>query len=218
MTDIKDCGNQKGCDHHHHDDQRRKRILMAILAFILGFGFVIFLVWVILQPHAPQFILQDATVYAFNLSEPNSLSVNMQVTLSSRNPNERIGIFYDRLDIYATYRNQQITLPTLLPCSYQGHKDITLWSPYLLGNAVPVSPLLSAVLSQDMSTGMVLMNIKVDGGVKWKVGTWISGKYHINVNCPAYISWGDHSKGVVPVGPPIKFQLVQHCTVGVSAS
>lgn len=99
---------EKECEHHHDEDEKmRRRIGAAVLSLLAAGLFVVFLVWAILHPHGPRFVLQDATIYAFNISEPNFLTSNLQVTLSSRNPND-IGIFYDRLDIYASYRNQQV--------------------------------------------------------------------------------------------------------------
>ncbi|KAJ7981221.1 Late embryogenesis abundant protein [Quillaja saponaria] len=212
----------------HHDEDRRKLyrwIFAGILAFIILVLIAIFLIWVILKPTKPRFILQDATVYVFNLSStqpsitspiPNTLSTTIQATVSSRNPNDKVGIYYQKLDIYATYRSQQITYPTSLPSSYQGHKEITVWSPNLYGNAVPVSPYVLNSLLQDQNAGAVLVNIKINGRVKWKVGTWTSGKYHIFVNCPAYIRLaGDKNSGFGLVGPAVKFQLLQSCSVDV---
>ncbi|KAK6272364.1 hypothetical protein POUND7_009447 [Theobroma cacao] len=205
----------KDCGHHDRKKQLVKRIVLAIVGFLIVFAIVVFLVWAILHPAKPRFILQDVTIYAFNLTAPNFLTSNMQITLSSRNPNDRIGIYYQKLDMYASYRNQQITLPTLLPRTYQGHQDLTIWSPFLYGDAVPVAPFLEAGLSQDMNAGLVLLNIKVFGQLKWKVGTWISGPYQINANCPAYISFTDRTKAI-QVGSVIKYQLVQICSVDVS--
>lgn len=142
----------------------------------------------------------------------------LQVTLSSRNPNDRVGVFYDRVDVYATYRGQQITLPTMLPPTYQGHKDVDVWSPFIYGNTVPVAPYVAAALGEDQVTGRVLVNVKVDGRVRWKVGTWVSGRYHLYVNCPAYIVFGCNrvnSCGGIAVGSGVKFQLVQSCHVDV---
>lgn len=81
---------------------------------------------------------------------------------------------------------------------------------------MPVSPFVMDSLRQDQNAGGVLVNVKVNGRVKWKVGTWISGRYHIYVNCPAYIRFagdGDRETGVV--GPAIKFQILQSCSVDV---
>ncbi|KAL3518619.1 hypothetical protein ACH5RR_021208 [Cinchona calisaya] len=207
----------KDCSHHDHDHEQQKllrRLFAAILAFIVLILFIILLIWLILRPAKPQFILQDATVYAFNVSTPNFLTSNIQITLSSRNPNDQIGIYYDGLDVYASYRGQQITLPTLLPSTYQGHKDISVWSPFLFGNSVPIAPFYADALTQDQFAGMVLIDIRVNGRVKWKVGTFISGKYRLYVNCPAYINLGNRNSGVV-FGPAIKYQLVQSCHVDV---
>lgn len=206
---AKDCG-------HREEEQRtlHRRLFAALLAFVVLVLFVILLIWLILRPSKPHFVLQDATVYAFNVSAPNFLTSNFQITLSSRNPNARIGIYYDKLDLYATYRNQQITLPTQLPTSYQGHKDVTVWSPFLYGTSVPVAPYLAAGLGEDQMAGTVLVNIRVYGRVRWKVGTFISGRYHLDVNCPAFITFGNKNNGFA-VGPAVKYQLVQSCNVDV---
>jgi len=82
------------------------------------------------------------------------------------------------------------------------------------GSEVPVAPYVGEALGEDNVAGTVLINVKVDGTVKWKVGTWVSGKYHLHVNCPAYISFGNRNSGI-PVGPAVKFQLVQSCHVDV---
>lgn len=209
----KDCG-------HSHDDRKKlvRLILYAVGGLIIVVLLIIFLFWAITRPSKPSFILQDATLYAFNLSTgpspPNALTTNLQVTITTRNPNDKIGIYYQKADVYASYRNQQISLATLLPATYQGHKDVIVWSPFLCGNSVPVSPFVAESLGQDLNAGMVMVNIKVDGRIKWKVGTWISGRYHLHVNCPAYITFGDKSKGIAS-GASVKFQLVQSCSVDV---
>ncbi|TKY67029.1 YLS9 protein [Spatholobus suberectus] len=206
---TKECG--------HHEAERRhllRLILGGLAAFVLLVLLLVFLVWVILRPTKPRFTLQDATLYAFNLSPPapNTLSLTVQATLSAHNPNARVGVYYHGLRAYASYRSQQISLATALPDAYQGHRDFTVWSPFLFGNAVPVAPFVLASLQQDQSAGPVLVNVKVSGRVKWKVGSWVSGRYHIYVNCPAYIRFaGDRSNAA----PAVKFQLLQSCSVDV---
>ncbi|KAL3850263.1 hypothetical protein ACJIZ3_012145 [Penstemon smallii] len=210
---AKDCG--------HHEDERKKlhrHLLAALLGFIILILFIILLIYLILRPTKPHFVLQDATVYGFNLSSPNLLTTNIQITISSRNPNERIGIYYDRVDVYASYHSQQITLPTLLPPTYQGHKDIAVWSPFLNGDTVPVAPYLAVSLNQDQFAGTVLVNIKIDGRIRWKVGTFVSGKYHLFVNCPAYINFGgknNNNNGVAVGAGAMKYQLIMDCHVDV---
>ncbi|KAI4322463.1 hypothetical protein L6164_022156 [Bauhinia variegata] len=219
---VKDCG--------YHKYERRKllrRIFAGVLGFIVLVLLVILLIWVILRPTKPRFLLQDVTVHVFNVSTsgaspsptsptPNTVTVTMQATLLAHNPNDQIGVYYQNLDVYASYRNQQISLATVLPPTYQDHNDDTVWSPFLCGNAVPVSPYVLSALQQDQSAGGMLVNVKVNGRVKWKVGTWTSGRYHLYVNCPAYIRFpGDPNMTIGVVGTAIKFQILQSCSVDV---
>ncbi|KAE8731127.1 hypothetical protein F3Y22_tig00002840pilonHSYRG00348 [Hibiscus syriacus] len=207
---VKECGDHGKC--------RRKifrRIIAGILIFLLIVLITILLIWAILRPSKPRFILQDTTVYAFNASTPNLLTSNLQITLSSRNPNDRIGIYYDRLDVYATYNNQQITLRTSIPPTYQGHNEINVWSPFINGNSVPIAPEFCASLESQQAAGSVFLIIKIDGRVRWKVGAFVSGRYHLYVRCPAYITFGSRSTGVVVGENAIKYQLVTRCSVTV---
>ncbi|XP_073138279.1 NDR1/HIN1-like protein 1 [Henckelia pumila] len=206
---VKDCSR----NHHHH----RKRLYCHPLATLLGFivlalFLVLVIIYLILRPTKPRFILQDAAVSAFNLSAANLLTTSLQVTLSSRNPNERIGIYYDKLEVYASYHSQQITPRTVLPSSYQGHKDTTVWSLNLNGNSVPLAPYLAVALKQERLTGTVLIKMRVEGRIRWKVSTFISGKYHLHVNCPAYVNFGSKSNGLA-MGPAINYQLIMNCHV-----
>lgn len=207
---AKDCGN-----HGHKRRKLFRRIIAGILIFLLVALITILLIWAILRPTKPKFILQDATIYAFNVSTPNFLTSNFQVTLTSRNPNDKIGVYYDKLDVYATYRNQQITLRTSIPPTYQGHKEINVWSPFVYGTAVPVAPYNFVSLSQDQTNGVIPLIFKIDGRVRWKVGTFISGRYHLYVRCPAMINFGNKESGIPISENVVKYQLVRSCSVSV---
>ncbi|KAK7371206.1 hypothetical protein VNO78_36774 [Psophocarpus tetragonolobus] len=202
---MKECGK--------HEEERRKvvrRVLWGMVGFILVVLMVILLIWIILRPRKPRFILEDATVYGLKLSSSTqTMNMTMQVTVMALNPNKRIGIYYTKLDAYASYRGQQVSMATALPPTYQGHRETTVWSPFLYGAAVPVSPLTLQILQQDKVSGGLLLNVKVNGRLKWKVGTWLSALYHLNVNCPAYIK--------LPASPPavLNLQLFHPCILDV---
>lgn len=56
--------------------------------------------------------------------------------------------------------------------------------------------------------------IKIDGRVRWKVGSFVTGRYRLHVRCPAYIPFGNRNSGVV-VGNAVKYQLATRCSVSV---
>ncbi|KAI7756412.1 hypothetical protein M8C21_028730 [Ambrosia artemisiifolia] len=207
----------------HHKNKRRKLLRKLCIGFLILAVLVLltfFITWAILQPRKPRLTLQDATIYAFNISGPNTilLSSNFQVTISSRNPNSRIGVYYDKLNVFASYRNQQITYYTGIQPVYQGHKETNVWSPFVYGTNVPVAPYNGNSLTEDKSDGEIFLLIKMNGRVRWRVGRFISGRYHIHVTCPAIIPFGDKQKSLSPgivVGTGIKYQLSQRCRVNV---
>ncbi|CAA7048263.1 unnamed protein product [Microthlaspi erraticum] len=170
----------------------KKYILWAFLGLIGLVAFVVLLIWAILHPHAQHFVLRDVTVYDFNISLPNYVTSNIQVSLSSKNPNDRIGIFYPHVNVYASYRNQEVTMRSLMPITYQGHDEESAWSPVLKGFGVPVEPYLSESLYQDLNNGALLLDIKVDGCVKFIVGSWVSACYRLRVDCPAFLTSFGH--------------------------
>ncbi|KMZ68726.1 harpin-induced like protein 20 [Zostera marina] len=200
-------------------DCERRRCLKQVCGCLFLFVFLVLLtiliIFLVLRPTKPKFYLKDATIYDLDLDSSDGFYLNttIQVTLSSRNPNDRIGIYYDRLDVYAEYKSQQITLPTRVNRAYQGHNDVTVWSPFLYGRNVPVASDLCVTLVQDQTAGLVLIHIKVAGKLRWKVGTWTSNKYHIHVTCPAFMtvdSTSGHNHMLT-----YRFQQITGCTVDV---
>ncbi|XVF55840.1 hypothetical protein PTKIN_Ptkin06aG0069000 [Pterospermum kingtungense] len=208
----------KDKDCSYHGKRRRiffRRVIGCILTFLLLVLIVIFLIWAILRPSKPSFILRDTTLYVFNASIPNFVTSSFQVTIASRNPNDRIGIFYDRLDVYASYRNQQITLMTALPPTYQDHNENNVWSPFIYGNMCPVAPDNFEYLGEEQSAGTVFLTIRIDGRVRFKVGTFVSKRYHLFVRCPAFLTFGSQNNGIIVGANAIKFQFVTRCSVSL---
>lgn len=103
-----------------HGNKSRRIVYTTVLVFILIAVTVTITVYFVLRPHRPHFMIQDATIYGFNVSDyPYLLSSTFQVTVVSRNPNAHVGVYYDKLSAYTTYNDQQITLRTSIPSSYQ---------------------------------------------------------------------------------------------------
>lgn len=80
---------------------------------------------------------------------------------------------------------------------------------------VPIAPDFFMALNSEQAAGSVFLMIKIDGRVRWKVGTFVSGRYHLYVRCPAYITFGSKSNGVIVGENAIKLQLVSRCSVSV---
>ncbi|KAL9150227.1 hypothetical protein ABFS82_12G156200 [Erythranthe guttata] len=209
--------SEKDCNHSNKDHRRKllRRCCGGLLIFNFIVLIIILLVWSILQPRKPRFTLQDATIFNLNVSAPNVISTTIQVTVNSHNPNSKIGIYYDRMNVYAIYHSQQITYYTAIPPVYQGTKEDNVWSPFIYGDNVPVAPYNGQALGEDQSDGAINMLIKINGRVKWKCGSFISGRYHLHITCPAYIPLGNSKNTGIVVGNAVKYKLSQSCSVSV---
>ncbi|EMS63412.1 hypothetical protein TRIUR3_26859 [Triticum urartu] len=157
--------------HHTYENHLRRccnGFAACLLALVVVVAFIALVVYLALRPTKPSFYLQDLQLHSINLGDP-SLSATAQVTLASRNPNDRVGIFYRRLDVFVTYRDEPVTVPISLPPMYQGHRDVTIWSPVLSGESVPVAGYVAEAMKQDIASGYVSLQVKIDGRVKWKL-------------------------------------------------
>ncbi|KAJ6833063.1 NDR1/HIN1-like protein 1 [Iris pallida] len=169
---------------------KKRRFVYGFLTILSLMLFLVFIAWLVLHPSKPEFYLKDASVYELTLSPQRQLVINssIQATLLSRNPNARVGVYYDALRAYAVYRDQQITAESPLPPFYQGHEDANLLSASLRGTGVPVAPSVGYGVGRDVQVaGRMLLLLKLDGQLRWKVGSWVSGRYRFDVRCDAVV-------------------------------
>ncbi|CAI9774213.1 unnamed protein product [Fraxinus pennsylvanica] len=187
----KDCAKKRFNINKFH-----KKFFFSFSTFLLAILSLVFLVWLILHPKKPQFSLKDVNIYQLNLSDSNLINSTVRLTLSSNNPNKKVGIYYDVLQVYASYKSQIITQETSLPPFYQGNEETNLLSAALDGYQIPVAPSFGYEVGRDQRIGKFVLTLKVIGRLRWKVGTWVSGRYRFNVNCIAILPFNS-----IPSGP-----------------
>ncbi|WJX40627.1 hypothetical protein P8452_28081 [Trifolium repens] len=126
------------------------------------------------------------------------LNSSIQLTLLSKNPNQKVSIYYDEFQVYATYKNQQITSDSFVPPFYQEQQESNLLSSSLIGNGLLVAPSIGYELGHDQISGRLSLNLKANGKLRWKIGTWVSGRYRFNVNCVSVVTFGIGNSMNVP--------------------
>ncbi|KAG8376821.1 hypothetical protein BUALT_Bualt09G0103700 [Buddleja alternifolia] len=93
------------------------QILCTLLVIV---GIVVFICWLIFRPNTVKFHVSDASLTQFNLNN-NTLHYNLALNLTIRNPNKRIGIYYDAIEARAFYQGQRFSTVELQRF-YQGTK------------------------------------------------------------------------------------------------
>ncbi|XP_041028954.1 NDR1/HIN1-like protein 10 [Juglans microcarpa x Juglans regia] len=106
------------------------QILFTVLVIVALAGFIF---WLIFRPNEIKFRVTDASLTQFNFTaNDNTLHYNLALNVSIRNPNKRIGIYYDRIEANAYFGGQRFDTETVTPF-YQGHKNTTVISPVFKG-------------------------------------------------------------------------------------
>ncbi|KAL3715995.1 hypothetical protein ACJRO7_007715 [Eucalyptus globulus] len=81
-----------------------KLIFNIVLTVVITIGLLALLFWLIFPPQPRQ----------FNFTATNTLSYNLKLNLTIRNPNCRIGIYYDRIEntttLSAAFQGQQLVV------------------------------------------------------------------------------------------------------------
>ncbi|XP_057472331.1 NDR1/HIN1-like protein 26 [Actinidia eriantha] len=186
----KHCATKQGFNINKH----HKKLFYAFCTFFLSILSFLFLVWLILHPSKPDFSLKEANIYQLNISTPhNLLNSSIQLTLLSKNPNNKVGIYYDKLQVYASYKGQEITADSSLPPFYQGHGERNMLSTELAGAGLPVGPTFGYEVGCDWTAGKMFLSLHVKGSLRWKVGTWVSSRYTFHVNCAAITEFGSNT-------------------------
>ncbi|GER41840.1 late embryogenesis abundant protein [Striga asiatica] len=97
-------------------------VFQIILTILIVVGIVVFVLWLVFRPNTVRFHATGASLTEFSLDGNNTLRYDLTVNLTIRNPNSRIGIYYDRIEARALYQGQRFASVDLQRF-YQGHKS-----------------------------------------------------------------------------------------------
>lgn len=75
-----------------------------LITILVALGIAVLVLWLVYRPNAPKFHVNEATLTEFTLSpNNNTLYYNLAVNMTFRNPNKRIGIYFDKVEARPEY-------------------------------------------------------------------------------------------------------------------
>ncbi|KAE8657759.1 Response regulator, putative isoform 1 [Hibiscus syriacus] len=187
----------------------RRSFCLCVFIFLLLAGAAVLTVWFIYHPRKPRFIIVGAAVYELNATSQPFISTSMQFTIVMRNPNKRVSIFYNNLQAYVSYRNQQITPTIDLPPLHHKTKSTVSLSPVLGSGMVLASGEVVNGLMIDETYGVVALKVVLLGKLRWKAGAIRTLKYGFYVRCDVWVGLKKGFVGPVPLlgAPPCKVDI-----------
>ncbi|KAF8403363.1 hypothetical protein HHK36_011465 [Tetracentron sinense] len=158
-------------------------LFKIIVSVIVMVGIAVLIFWLIVRPNKVKFHVVNASLTEFNLTTNNTLQYNLALNMTVRNPNKKIGIYYDRIEARAYYDDEKFATRSLTPF-YQGHKKTDLLNPVFIGE----SPILLgtselADFNNEKSAGVFEVDVKLYLRIRFKVGSFKTGRFKPKIKC-----------------------------------
>lgn len=161
-----------------------KILIEIIITIIIAFGIAALVFWLIFRPNLVKFHVTEAELTQFELAPNNSLlTYNLKINLTIRNPNKKIGIYYEKVEATAIYENERFAVEYFGPF-YQGHKNTTMLSPVFDGQrAVVLGAKGLSNYNSDENARVYNIDVKLQLRVKYKVGSLKTFQFKPRIKC-----------------------------------
>ncbi|KAK2990872.1 hypothetical protein RJ640_001972 [Escallonia rubra] len=151
-------------------------LLLVVIATAAGTLYLVF------QPKVPEYSVDRLKISDLRLNLDMSLYAKFDVKITAYNPNDKIGIFYDKGSHLSVWYSNTKLCQGSLPKFYQGHRNRTMLNVTLTGQTQYGSTLMAA-LQEQQQTGRIPLDLKVDVPVSIKLGKLKLRKVRIFGRC-----------------------------------
>ena len=162
---------------------------MVVLLFVLAL-----VVWLTLNPKAPTVALQQAKVNTLDLnanitSRTFILNADIAFTVQITNPNTKIAILYDKIDIATSYSGSLIAQASV-PAFVQGTQNMTVITSDLTTANLLLTETLGNALDTDIKNNAVPLFVQVAVNARVSIPSWhyTSFSFTIMVKCDVRVS------------------------------
>ncbi|AEE34412.1 NDR1/HIN1-like protein 6 [Arabidopsis thaliana] len=158
-----------------------------LLLLVVAVGASIGILYLVFKPKLPDYSIDRLQLTRFALNQDSSLTTAFNVTITAKNPNEKIGIYYeDGSKITVWYMEHQLSNGSL-PKFYQGHENTTVIYVEMTGQTQNASGLRTTLEEQQQRTGNIPLRIRVNQPVRVKFGKLKLFEVRFLVRCGVFV-------------------------------
>ncbi|KVH90744.1 uncharacterized protein At1g08160 [Cynara cardunculus var. scolymus] len=170
-------------------------IAIVLLTLIVLVGLTILIIWLTIKPKKLVYSIDDAAVHNYVLSNSNHLNATYYFILRAYNPNKKVSIYYDKVDVVVLYDDETLSTGTIDPF-YQPKRNATSFKLNLSSRDVSLPQQIARDMKVERSSGQIEMTVKLKARIRFKVGVWKSRHYGMRVTCaPIMVHYSYSSKG-----------------------
>ncbi|EXC20583.1 hypothetical protein L484_027138 [Morus notabilis] len=180
---------------------------LVILILIIVIAATVGILYLVFRPKLPKYSIDDLQVTQFNLSSNDSLSATFDVTITARNPNKKIGIYYEGGSRIRVYYNGTRLCQGALPKFYQGHRNTTRLVVPVTGQTANATGLINDLQAERQQTGYVPLALRVKQPVRIKLGRLKLFKIKFYVKCSLNVDSLEANNDIKIRNSSCKFRL-----------
>lgn len=157
-------------------------IAIIILALIILVGIAILIIWLVVKPKHLQYSLEDAAIHNFNLTNENHLYSNFDFTIRAYNPNSKVSLYYDSVEVSVRFEDQILATNAVQPF-FQSHKNVTRMHVRLTSHDVALYESVPKDLRLERTSGDIELDVFIRARIRFKVGIWKSKHRTMKIFC-----------------------------------
>ncbi|XP_043707233.1 uncharacterized protein At1g08160-like [Telopea speciosissima] len=158
-----------------------KCIATTIITLCVLIAIAILIAWAIIRPKRLVYTIENGSVHGYDLKYKH-LNSSFNFVLKAYNPNKKVSVFYNSMQVSVLYDDEPIAFDTVEPF-FQSHHNVTLLQLKPVAHSVPLMESEIKDLKLERSSGVMELTIKVKGKVRLKVGSWKSKERKLRVSC-----------------------------------
>ncbi|KAK4771839.1 hypothetical protein SAY86_013614 [Trapa natans] len=151
--------------------------LVVALAATLGILYLVF------RPKVPKYSVDGLEITRFNLGNDNSLSATFDVNITAKNPNDKIGIYYEGGSWISVWYTGSKLAEGALPKFYQGHRNTTVLVVPMTGETKNATGLIASLQLQRQQSSVIPLDLIVRQPVRVKLGMLKLPKVKLILRC-----------------------------------
>lgn len=142
--------------------------------------------YLVFRPEAPKYSIQQINIRGINLTSPSSTAASspvFDVTVKADNPNNKIGISYEKESSAEIFYNNVILCNGVMPTFYQPSNNVTVFKTVLEGSGIKLNNENRRALLKAQTKRKVPLIVKLRAPVKIKVGSVKTWKITVKIDC-----------------------------------
>lgn len=139
--------------------------------------------YLVFRPEALKYSVNQISIKGLNLTSPLPISPEFYVSIRAQNPNDRIGIYYEKGSSVDVYYSGVRLCTGVLPVFYQPSNNVTVFETALKGSSIVLSSGVRSALLKGQREKKVPLRLNLKVPAKIKVGAVKTWTINVKVRC-----------------------------------